>query len=301
MSKAELSEFEVKKKKLIKKKKKTRVKRRFIVFLFLLVCISTIFVVLKAPFFNVKTIECIGQTTLSQEEVIKIAGAKTDVNIFSTGVGTMKRRLSEHPVISECNVRRIFPNKIKIWVREAKPVICVEDNGMFLLADKNGSIIKSVDAKTKDAAEGISKLANFKPASVKVGENMFDKADSGHRVILDCIGVLDKLDMIGNVTSIEASDLSDISLQYQDRLSIMLGSYDDMDYKLTFIKKVIDENISKYEKAILDYRGENLYVSPKSEEVMLEDLKADKEDEKDGAAITEGTKEEPEADKITEN
>ncbi len=266
MAVTEISELEARKKKLIKKKKKIRAKRRFIVLLFLLVCISTIFVVLKAPFFNVKTIVCVGQTSLPEEEVIKIAGAKTDVNIFSTGVGTMKRRLSAHPGIAECNVRRLFPNKIKIWIRESKAVVCIEQNGVFLLADKNGQIIKSIDAKTKDASKGIAGLVNFKPASVAVGEYIFGKDNANHNVLLDCIGILDNLGMIGEVTKIDGTDLSDIKIEYQDRLSILLGSYENVEYKLTFVKKVISEELSKYEKAILDYRGTSLYVGPRIED-----------------------------------
>ncbi len=277
VAKSELSEFETKKKKLIRKKKQGRARRRFIVLLFLVICIGTIFVVLKAPLFNVKTIICEGQTTLSCEEVIKIAGAKTGVNIFSTGVGTMKRRLAAHPSIAECNARRLFPNKIKIWVRESKAVVCIENNGVFLLADKNGQIIKAVDSKTKDAAKGIARLDSFKPVSTKVGEYIFSDKDATHNVILDCVNILDKLAVVNDVTKISATDLSDIKIEYQDRLTIMLGSYEQMEYKLTFIKKVIDENISKYEKAILDYRGTSLYVGPKSVE---EPKVPAKEDEK---------------------
>ncbi len=295
----ELNEFEAKKKKLIKKKKKVRAKRRFIVLLFLLVCIGTIFVVLKAPFFNVKTIVCVGQTSLTETEIIKIAGAKTDVNIFSTGVGTMKRRLAAHPGIAECNVRRLFPNRIKIWVRESKAVVCIEQNGVFLLADKNGQIIKSIDAKTKEAAKGIAGIKDFEPASTVVGEYIFSKADAKHNVLLDCIGILDSLGMIGDVTQIDAADLSDIKLEYQDRLSILLGSYENVEYKLTFVKKVIGEELLKYEKAILDYRGTSLYVGPRVQE-ELPPTEPEKETESE-AAGTDKPKEDEKAIETTEN
>ncbi|MBR5155469.1 MAG: FtsQ-type POTRA domain-containing protein [Clostridia bacterium] len=280
-----LSEFETKKKQLVKKKKRNRAKRRLILFLFLFICIGTIFTILKAPFFNVKTIICVGQETISEEEIIKIAGAKTDVNIFSIGVGTMKRRLNGNPGIAECNVRRLFPNKIKIWVRESKAVVCVENGGVFLLADKNGQIIKVVDSKDKDAVKCVAKLNDFEPFSTKIGEYINKKDDSAHKVIFECIGILERLDMINDVTLISASDLSDIRIDYQDRLYIMLGNYEKIDYKLTFVKKVIDENLSKYEKAILDYRGNSLYVGPRTEEEQT--------------AVQEGEK--PEGEKTEEN
>ncbi len=295
----EINEFETQKKKLIRKKKQTRAKRRFIIFLFLLACVGTIFVVLKAPFFNVKTIVCVGQTALSQEEVIKIAGAKTDVNIFSTGVGTMKRRLAAHPSIAECNVRRLFPNKIKIWVRESKAVVCIEQNGTFLLAEKHGQIIKSVDAKDTDAAKGVARLENFEPSSTDVGGYIFNKEDAVHNVTLDCIGIFETLGITEQISKIDASNLSDIKIEYQDRLTILLGSYEQMEYKLTFIKKVIDENISKYEKAILDYRGSTLYVGPKNAEETAPSAQEDGDAQKENTDAEKSDEEETKTTQTT--
>ena len=117
--------------------------------------------------------------------------------------------------------------------------------------------------------------------------------------------------MIDKVTKITASDLSDIRIDYQDRLYILLGSYEQMEYKLTFIKKVISENISEYESALLDYRGKNLYVGSREEEPLEEDQTKDETAEsmeetsqgaakelQDDAAKTEGIP--PEGEKIEE-
>jgi cell division protein FtsQ len=265
-SMAKNNDFETKKRQLIKKKRRNRLKRRMIIFLFMFVCVGIIFTVLKAPFFNIKTIVCVGQQELSEEQIIQIAGAKTDVNIFSTGVKTMKRRLSENPAIEDCNVRRLYPNKIKIWVRESKACVVVEDNRTFLLASKDGQIIKAIDADDEALVQGIARLANFKPASVKIGELIINNADPVHKDILKFINILADLEMINEITLIDVGDLSNISIDYQNRLYIMLSSYDNLEYKLKFVKKVINENLSEYEKAVMDYRGEKLYVGPRLSE-----------------------------------
>ena len=263
---AEISEFEAKKKQLINRKRRNRIKRRLIIFSFLFICVGIIFTVLKAPLFNVKSIVCVGQNELTEEQIIEISGAKLGVNIFSTGVKTMKRRLFESPSVEDCNVRRLYPNKIKIWVRESKAVSFVEDNGMFFLTDKNGQIIKVLNSQETEKVAGIARIMDFKPYKTKLGEIIADKDDPSHQKVFECINILDKLQMLDKVTMVSAADLSDIKIDYQDRLYIMLGSYEKMEYKLTFIKKVISENLSEYEKAILDYRGQKLYVGPRIEE-----------------------------------
>lgn len=275
---AGVSEFEEKKRQLIKKKRRNRIKRRMIIFAFLFICIGIIFTVLKAPFFNVKTIVCVGQQELTEEQIIKIAGAKTDVNIFSIGVKNMKSRLAENPAIEESNVRRLYPNKIKIWVRESKAFVYAESGGKYLLADKNGQVLKLLDAGDNGAVTGLARLDKFEPQIVKPGEYIFEQDNPVHKNILECMRVLDKLELLDKVTVIEASDLSDIRIDYQDRLYIMLGDAERLEYKLTFAKKVISENLSEYEKAILDYRGEKLYVGPRVEEeqpIAEEEAKTD--------------------------
>ncbi len=301
-----ITDLEARKKQLIKKKRRNRLKRRFIIFIFLFVCTAVIFTVLKAPFFNVKTIVCVGQETLNEEQIIKIAGAETGVNIFSTSVKAMKRRLSENPNIEQSNVRRIYPNKIKIWVKESKAIAFVESGGLLLLVDKDGQIIKVADQKDSKKADGIARLEGFDPRSTKLGEYIIDSKDPVHQKTFECIGIMDKLKMLDKVTSISAADLSDIKVDYDNRLYIMLGSYDKMEYKLTFINKVISQNLSEYEKAILDYRGEKLYVGPRTAEdpEQAENKEAETAENSEGAETVnpEGAEtEKPEDEETADN
>jgi len=302
---AEIADSEAKKRQIIKKKKRAKAKRRLIVFLFLFICVGIIFTVLKAPVFNIKGIMCVGQQELSEEDVIRIAGAKTGVNIFTTGVKIMKRNLAENPLIAESNVRRIFPDKIKIWVREAKPVLMAEMGSSIILAGKNGQIIKTVEKDRLQDGIAVAKLNGFEPASNVPGESIYKKDDAVHSKISECAEILQRLEMLDKVTMISASDLSDIRIDYEDRLNILLGDYQNMDYRLTFVKKVISENLSKFEKAVLDYRGKNLYVGPKNVEQQNTDdeqseAAAEGESESETAEPADGEQKQTEEQK-TEN
>ena len=149
---------------------------------------------------------------------------------------------------------------LKVWLKEAE---IIEVNPQ---TDKNGQIIKVLNSQETEKVAGIARIMDFKPYKTKLGEIIADKDDPSHQKVFECINILDKLQMLDKVTMVSAADLSDIKIDYQDRLYIMLGSYEKMEYKLTFIKKVISENLSEYEKAILDYRGQKLYVGPRIEE-----------------------------------
>ena len=102
------TELELKKIQMRRKRRKNRMKRRFMAFLFMFVCALIIITVLKAPVFNVKSIVCVGQETLSKKEIIAAAGAKTGENIFISNISRMKRQVAEMPKVAQSNVRAAF-------------------------------------------------------------------------------------------------------------------------------------------------------------------------------------------------
>lgn len=257
--KATLSEFEQKKLDMRRQRRKMRAKRRITVFLFL--CAGVVTVVLKAPMFNIKSVMCVGAKTISDEELICAAGIKTGSNIFSANVGMMKKRVSELPQVSESNVRRIFPNKIKIWVRESKPAAFMRNDAAAFVIDRNGKIIRQTKRDAEELSQ-IAELTGLELTGTKPGAKITDSDDLRAEKIFECLGIMSDLNMIGKTQYIDASDLSDIKIGYENRLRILIGGYEKMDYKLRFIKKVIDEKLSPYESANLDYTGEKLYVGP---------------------------------------
>ncbi len=259
------TELEQKKQNMMKKRKRNQTKRSLIVFAFLFICIGVIFVVLKAPIFDIKTVFCVGQEQMSEAEILDIAKVKVGNNIFSTNIRAIKRRLGDNPQIAESNVRRLFPNKVKIWVKEAKVSAYLEHEKRFLCIDKNGKIIKILEGEKTQEPPNAAKLEGVEVANSDAGKNIAAQDDARAGELFECMEILSQLDMLERVNYINFGDLSDIKIDYENRLYMLLGSYENMEYKLKFIKKVITENISEYEKALFDYRGEKLYVGPRDE------------------------------------
>ncbi len=251
------------KRSMMKEKRKSRIKRRMTVFIFLLACVGMIAVVLKAPLFNVKTVYCVGQQTMTEAEILQLAQVQNGNNIFTTNIRAVKKRLAENPEIAEVNIRRVFPDKIKILVKEAKPVAYAEHESRFLMIDLKGHIIKVLQGEeAKDISE-VARIEGIEIASAKPGERIAAEDDARAGKMFECMEILSRLEMLDKINYISFVDLSDLQLEYENRLHMLLGSYDNMEYKLKFCKKVIEQNISEYEKALFDYRGDKLYVGPR--------------------------------------
>ncbi len=259
------TELEQKKRNMMKKRKRNQAKRSLIVFAFLFICTGVIFVVLKAPIFDIKTVFCVGQQQMSEAEILDIAKVKVGNNIFSTNIRAIKRRLGDNPQIAESNVRRLFPNKVKIWIKEAKVSAYLEYEQKLLCVDEDGKIIKILEGEETKVPPSVAKLEGIEVANSDAGKNIAAEDDARAGELFECMEILSQLDMLERVNYINFGDLSDIKIDYENRLYMLLGGYENMEYKLKFIKKVITENISEYEKALFDYRGEKLYVGPRDE------------------------------------
>lgn len=250
-----------KKAQMRKKRKIQKAKRRFAVCAVLAVAVCGAAAVFKAPLFDIKEIVCVGQEKLLEEEIVKASGVKKGNNVFLTNIARVKQNLSQIPYVSECNARRIFPNKIKLWVREAKPVFAVKTKETYAICDIGAKVLET----TEENEGGICELLLSEELEAAVGKTLISEDDPKLKKILECIGLLSDFDMLKSTNAVDFSDISDIVIYYDSRLKIRLGAASELDYKLKFAEKVIRENISDKEKATVDYTGDKLYVGPYDE------------------------------------
>ena len=256
-----LTENEEKKALMRKKRRVLKAKRRLAVFAVFFVMVGGAAAVFKAPVFNIKEIVCVGGEKLSEQEIIKASGVKKGSNVFLANIGEIKQRISKIPYVSEYNARRIFPNKIKIWIREAKPAFVVKTGKKYAVCDTGGKVLELADKNKEDICELIIP-DKIEPAA---GKMLGNADDPKFRKITECINLLENINMLKKTNTIDFSDISDIILYYDGRLKIKLGNASELDYKLRFAEKVIRENISDVEKATVDYTGDKLYVGPYDE------------------------------------
>ena len=279
---------------MMKKRKKMRAKRRFIVFMFLLICAGIIITALKAPFFNIGQIVCDGEANLTEEQILKTAGINTGQNIFSTGVRKAEEKLTENPEIAEAAVRRVFPNKIRIEIKEAVPIAYVVFDSEYLMIDGDGKIIKLAESAEDERLKNLIHIEGIEVVSATAGKKIASNEDIRAKELYKCLDTMQTLGMRDKVNYIDIADLSDIKLDYENRIYMLLGSYDKLDYKLKFVKKVIDEKLSEQEKAKFDFRSEKLHVGPRE---VLETV----EDDEPEKPKDEEQKEEPQNEKNVEN
>lgn len=92
-------------------------------------------------YFRAEKIEVDGIRRLTRQAVIDAARITKGANILSINLATTRKRLLAHPLIAEADVRRVFPSRIRLSVREHEP-LAILDLGRQFVINTRGNIFR---------------------------------------------------------------------------------------------------------------------------------------------------------------
>ena len=223
-------------------------------------------IVALSLFFNINKIVVSGDAVYSHETVVKASGVSEGDNLIFLSKSKLNEKLSsELAYIGSVTVKRRLPSTLELVIKKTDAKLGIAMNGYFTLLDENGKVLEK-DLET--VGENII-LANL-------GE--IESAELGETVVLKEEKVLTKLQQvlaeckkvgINDISLMDLSDIYNIKLVYQGRITLVLGETDseNLNSKLALGKAALDKQ--NEENSL--YRGTiNLTVDGKgywSEEV----------------------------------
>lgn len=80
------------------------------------------------------------------------------------------------------------------------------------------------------------------------------------RAAMNICSALGGAQLLERTTYIDVSDILEVRLMIEDRLDVRLGTSDNIEYRAKFLAEVINTKISAYEKVVMDYHGDDIYV-----------------------------------------
>lgn len=225
-------------------------------YLLIFIFVGLALVVLSVTvFFNVTEIKYQGMTLYTPEQIAQITGVEKGDNLLKMKPALMEENIKKTlPFVQEVTVDRQFPSTLEIRIVEAEPSCMIEEDGKYYLVSTQGRILEG-----DDSASGldIPVVEGFELKSITVGGSL-ESSDSLKAKILE--EMLSDAKEIGfeKIEVIDLTDRTDIQINYDNRLSIRLGSSLDMKTKLVSVQAVIEQKLSE------SYEGEVIYNSATS-------------------------------------
>lgn len=192
----------------------------------------------------------------SSEQIVQALGVNLEENIFSFDPASKAAALEQvFPMLENIRVERDYPGTVVIQVTEAQPAYTMQTSGGWLTLSASLKILSSDAAQpaglpTLYGGEPVSQTPGTKlsfeqpaPASSAASDSASGTAEEASDKRLDSLNTLlaalDALGMRGDVTRIEFADPEEMSFLYQDRISVLLGTLNELDYKLKLAQHVL--------------------------------------------------------------
>ncbi len=242
--------------KIRKKSKKTKafrlMMRRFFLLLLCLAVLSFLgfgiyFLVCKI--FTVKDISVKGKTIYSDSQIVDATKIKKNDSILLTNcVSSETNVFSELPYVEKVKIKKQFPYKIDIFVEAAEPTYSLNIDGEYFVISEHGKILEK-------RTEKFPELVDILGLNISVIQNIRVKYDNPEmeKLILEIIKSF-KNQGLNAIQQIDFSDEENIVVKYDDRLDILLGNKEDIDYKILTAKQIIINKLGAYEKGTLDLK-----------------------------------------------
>lgn len=247
-----------------RKKKKRRLIIFYLILILSILLIGIFFIIHN--FFKITHIEIMGSKKYTQDEIKKIANLNIGQNIFLYRSSTISNTLKSKLVyIDDAQVKKVLPGKILINIVDSKPKYWLKVNDKYLIVNNSMKILEINNTLPNELAEiKITDVSNQ-----NIGNIILDDSNKLN-ILLTLDRVLDKHSLKG-VIKIDVTTFSDIKLSYQDRILILLGNIEQIDYKIKFVKSIIVNNIDKNERGIIDAVNvgstSKVYFSPYKEQL----------------------------------
>ena len=202
----------------------------------------------------------------SADSILQTLGVQVEENIFSFDSRAKAAELErQYPLLESIRVVRDYPNTVVVQVTEATPTYAVQAGSSWLTLSDKFKILSADPAQPDGlctlyggeattaapgeqlsfAAPEADSTAGTSAASDSSASGVVDETDAKMSALATLQTKLDEYGMLSDVTRIEFADTEQIAFLYQDRISVLLGTLNDLDYKLDRARYMLNNEDGK--------------------------------------------------------
>lgn len=194
----------------------------------------------------------------SADSILQRMGVQLEENIFSFEPGEKAAVLEQNfPLLGSIKVIRDYPNTVVVQVTEAVPAYAVQNGSKWLVISDKWKILSEESTQP----EGLCTLYGGKLQDTTPGQGFWfvDDADAASasgseaaesesavstetarmEALRTLVSKLEEYGLSQDMTRLEVADTEQLAFLYQDRISVLLGTLNDLDYKLDRARYVL--------------------------------------------------------------
>ncbi len=211
-----------------KRRKKNKI-RKILIWLLLAIFLICVAVVLSLTvLFPINTVTVTGCERYTAEEIISECTIETGENLFLADTESAEERIEKNlPYVYNAEITRKLPSTIEITVTEAEPSYCISnEDEAYILLDSSFKVLET----NAEEASGIE-IQNVSASSVSEGSVIEIEDENVFECLSEMAQAIEDND-ITEITAIYSNNLSDNCLVYENRITLEIGSCENIESKL---------------------------------------------------------------------
>jgi cell division protein FtsQ len=210
-------------------------------------------------FFRVDTITVAGADKYTPWMIRQASGVETGDALLSISEARVASRIiSDLPYIDEVKVSRKLPGTVEIQVTELQVTYSIEDeNGGWWLISSSG---RAIEAVSLEKALGYTRVEGLAIRTPTAGEQVqalpgkiidpgegtaveMDQTDADQQLaaLIAIMTGLERSPIIGEITVIDVTTITDLRLEYPQLLTVLLGDDEQLEYKISYLAAAVEK------------------------------------------------------------
>ncbi|MBR2672140.1 MAG: FtsQ-type POTRA domain-containing protein [Oscillospiraceae bacterium] len=237
-----------------------RRRKRFFAWLFSILLIIGV-AVTTIVFMKIQNVMIGGDLSYyTSEDITSVLGDLTGKNLIFFNSSHYKRDiLKAYPYLDDVTFERQFPDTILVKVKEIENCLALPYNGGMLIVSDELKIVDNSERK----ATNIPSIYGIQPLAFTIGEPIEVDSENEEAVktkdeLLQLIKILEDYEIMDRVTAINVRDRLNLSLVYDNRIFVSIGTISNLDYKIKMMSHILKDEITPTATGELDlsYTGQ---------------------------------------------
>jgi cell division protein FtsQ len=249
---------------MAERRKRARRRRRKIAVYTPIAVLLIIFIAIfgMSVFFRISGIEVTGVNKYSDADIIEISGIEIGDNLIFMDRNAVDLHIrTAMPYVQEVRIKRIVPNKINIDITESIPVATIDAEGSRWIIDKDGRVLE----KTLITGQSeFIEVVGIVPLTPVVGQKLAvsEEAATNYTYLTDILNALSAQELSKSTSKLDITNISNITMDYGGRFTVLLGSGEDIEFKLNKLKEVIAALAPEDHGKIVLSDGKTSFIPP---------------------------------------
>ncbi len=201
-------------------------------------CTGILLLLLLSPLFNITEVRVVGNEKVAPEAIVQASGISQGTNIFKINPGKSEKQLMTMAYVDKVRVVRKFPAVVEIQIIESREAAYIYFIGNYVGIDEKGKIL---EIKPKDAQIELPVILGTNVTEFGIGEYVKIDDEEKQKAIFEILRQLEINEISSMLKTIDVYDLKDIKFFTSSESTVNIGSMEDIIYKISFLKKILEE------------------------------------------------------------